>query len=65
MSLGDQLRDAIDRSGLSRYRIAKDADVDYMALWRFLDEDRDIRLSTVERLAEYLGLRFTKLRRGK
>ena len=46
----------------SRRQIAKEAGVDYYALARFLDEDRDIRLSTLEKLAEYFGMRFTRPR---
>ena len=63
MTLAEQLYDAIEYSGLTRYRVAKDAGIDYMVLCRFLDEDRDIRLSTIEKLAAYFGMRFTKPRR--
>ena len=58
----EQLLEAIEESGLTRYSIAKDAGVDYYTLARFLDEGRDIRLSTVQKLAEYFGMRFTKPR---
>jgi DNA-binding phage protein len=40
----------------TRYVTAKEAGVNYATLFRFLDDDADIRLSTVEALAEYLGL---------
>lgn len=60
MTLVDQLTEAIEQSGESRYGIAKAAGVDYYTLARFLDEGRDIQLSTVQKLAEYFGMRFTK-----
>ena len=64
MTLSDQLKYAIERSGKSRYRIAKEAEIDYYALARFLDEDRDIRLSTVQKLADLFGMRLTKPKRA-
>jgi DNA transposition AAA+ family ATPase len=59
MSIDQQLREAIDKSGLTRYRIARDSGVDYAALCRYLDEGRDLRLSNVEKLAAYFGMRLT------
>ena len=59
MTVSESLRAAIReamRQGTTRYRIAQDADVDHSGLSRFLDEGRDIRVSTVDALAEYLGL---------
>lgn len=53
------LRDAIKRSGLTRYVIAKESGVSYEALMRFLDEGRDIRLSTVEKLAAFFEMELT------
>ena len=37
-------------SGQTRYAIAKDAEIKYLTLVRFLDENADIRLSTVDAL---------------
>lgn len=38
-------------------RVARDAGVDHQTLRRFVGEDEaDIRLSTIERLCDYLGL---------
>lgn len=59
-TLQAQLLAAIEQSGLTRYRIAEDAGVDYYSLSRFLEEGRDIRLSSVEKLAAYFGMTFTK-----
>ncbi|HQU42132.1 MAG: hypothetical protein B7Z73_05500 [Planctomycetia bacterium 21-64-5] len=56
MGVEKKLRDAIERSGLTRYAIAKGAGITYEVLMRFLDERRDIRLSTVEKLAAFFEL---------
>ena len=49
------VRTALER-GVTRYRIAKDAGLDHTALTRFLADGRDLRVSTVDSLADYLGL---------
>lgn len=59
MKLDQQLRRAVECSGLTRYAVAKGAGVDYDALARFLDQGRDIRLSTVQALAEFFGMKLT------
>jgi hypothetical protein len=57
MTVSDQLRMAIKRADATLYRVAKDADVDWGMLRYFLDRTRpDIRISTVDKLCEHLGL---------
>jgi DNA-binding phage protein len=59
MTVSQDLRAAIQaaiRDGTTRYVIAKGASVDHTALSRFLVEGRDVRVSTVDRVADYLGL---------
>jgi predicted transcriptional regulator len=51
----DQLRKAIAESGMTLYRVAKDSQVDHATLHRFM-AGQDLRLSTVDKLAAYLGL---------
>ena len=50
------LRRAVAARKENRYATAKRAGVQYTTLVRWLDEKADIRLSTVEALAEYLAL---------
>lgn len=64
MTIAESIRDAIERSGQTRYAIAKGAGMDYDVLARFLDQDRDLRLSNVQRLADYFGMRLTKPKKG-
>ena len=57
-TLTDVLRAAIDRSGLTVYRIGKATGVDAANLGRFARGDMSIRLDKADRLAAYLGLRL-------
>ena len=54
--LADQLRAAIVESGLTHYRIAKDAGIKPDILDRFVSGERDVRLQTAEKIALVLGL---------
>jgi hypothetical protein len=59
MTLSDQLRQAIESSPKAVYRIAKDSDVPYGVLSRFVSgESPDIPISTADKLAAYLKLRL-------
>ena len=56
--LAAAIRDAAGQSGLSVYRIAKDAGVDQSTLNKFLNGDRDnLRLDVADRLFRFFGLR--------
>jgi len=65
MALQDQLRQAIENSGLTLYRIAKDSGVAYQVLHRFARGERDLTLETATKLADYFGMRLTRPRRPK
>ena len=54
------LRKAIDRNGVSLYRIAKDTGISPESLLRFQRGDQSLRLDRADLLAEYLGLRLTQ-----
>jgi DNA-binding Xre family transcriptional regulator len=57
MTIRSQLQAAIKATDATLYRIAKDADVDWGTLQRFLDGTRpNIRIDTVDRLCEALEL---------
>jgi transcriptional regulator with XRE-family HTH domain len=55
-TVSDQLRDAIRGARVSRYRIAKETGVEESALSRFVNGTRSLDLSSVDKLAAYLGL---------
>jgi plasmid maintenance system antidote protein VapI len=58
MSLVDELRQAIADSGLTLYRVAKDAGLPYAVVHRFANGTRDITLGNAGKIAEVLGLRL-------
>lgn len=65
-TLTEQLKQAIDDSGLSIYRIAKDTGIPQPVLHRFMTGDRpSIRLKTAESLAAYFGMRLTAPKKAK
>jgi hypothetical protein len=66
MSLADHIRKAASDSGLSVYRIAKDAGVDQSLLNKFLTGSRlNLRLDIADRLFRFLGLRVVPRRTRK
>jgi hypothetical protein len=56
----DVLKAAIEQSGLSRYRIAKDTGITEPSLCRFMQGQASLRLDRADVLAEYLKLELTK-----
>jgi plasmid maintenance system antidote protein VapI len=62
-SLADHIREAARDSGLSVYRLAKEAGVDQSTLNKFLSGGRDnLTLGVADRLFRVLGLRVTRPR---
>ena len=65
----DQVRRAIDDSGVTRYRIAQDSGIDESSLAKFYHGTRGLTQDNLDRLFEYLGLRVimnrTPTRKGK
>lgn len=62
-SVSDPLRKAVEAAiaaGATRYSIAKAAGIDQATFARWLDEGRDIRISTADKLAAYFGLVLKK-----
>ena len=57
-TITDVLRAAIERSGLTRYRIAKETGIPESNLRRFAGGEMSVRLDKADRLAAYLGLRL-------
>lgn len=56
--LTDQIREAIDASGLTRYRIAQDTGIDESQLAKFYHGTRGLSLDNLDELGRYLGLRI-------
>ena len=58
VDLAAQLREAFEASGLSRFELARRADVSYSVVHRFIAGERDLTLSTASRLCQVLGIEF-------
>jgi transcriptional regulator with XRE-family HTH domain len=54
--LTDQLRQAIDDSGLTRYQIAKDTGIDESALAKFYNGHRGLSMEALNALGKFLQL---------
>lgn len=66
--LTEQLREAIDGSGMSRYAVAKAIGLDQSTLSRFMSGKAGLALDTVDKLGELLALKLvvtTKVEKGK
>jgi transcriptional regulator with XRE-family HTH domain len=62
--LSDQIREAIESCGQTRYRIAKETGISQPTLSRFMDGSRGLPMKTLDRLAEYLGLEIVVRKKG-
>ncbi len=56
LSLSDELRQAIERSGMTRYSIWQQTGIDQGSLSKFMDGERGLGLESIDKLAELLGL---------
>jgi plasmid maintenance system antidote protein VapI len=66
LSLADHIRNAAKESGLSVYRLAKDANVDQPTLNKFMNGLRpNLTLEVADRLFRVLGLRVVRKRSRK
>jgi len=65
--LSDQLREAIDASGMSRYAVCKALGVDQGLMSRFMAGKGGLSMETIDMLADLLGLKLvtTKPAKGK
>ena len=56
--ISEQLREVIQRRGLTAYKVAKDAGVSHTIVQRFLEGDRGLKLDSVDKIARSLRLRL-------
>ncbi len=64
-SLSQQLREAIIKSGISRYEISKQTGVSQAALSRFVLGKRGLSVKAMDAIGLFLGLSITERRRRK
>lgn len=63
--LSDQIRRAVDASGMSRYAICKAVGINQAALSRFMSGKVGLQLSTLDALADMLKLELIPLQKKK
>ena len=56
LSLSDELRQAVERSGLSRYSICQQTGIDQGSMSKFISGERGLAIESIDKLAELLGL---------
>lgn len=61
--LGDQLRQAITDSGLTRFEVAKRASISYSQIHSFCAGTRTLTVDSASRVCDVLGLKLTKVKR--
>ena len=59
-SMSDEVREAIEKSGLSRYAICKGAGIEEGAMSRFMRGQTSLTLRTLDKLAAFLDLHVRK-----
>lgn len=64
-TLTQQLRDAVKRSGVTRYRLSQELGIDQASLSRFVSGDGGLSLESIDKLAAHLGLRLVGHRKQK
>lgn len=56
--ISEQLRRAIEQSGMSRYRISRETGINESVLSRFIRGETGLTLETVDTICELLGARL-------
>lgn len=62
-AVSDQLREAIEKSGHSRYAITKETGVAASVLSRFVASGRGLRSHNIDAICAYLGLELRQVRK--
>ncbi|MCG8407488.1 MAG: hypothetical protein MI923_20000 [Phycisphaerales bacterium] len=62
-SFDDRIRKAIQATGKSLYRVAKDAEIDVAPLQRFMKAEQTLRLPTAQKLCEVVGLDLVRVKK--
>ena len=65
LKLSDQIRQAVETCGMTRYAISQETGIDQATLSRFVSGERGLSLATLDRLADFLDLNITIGKRRK
>ena len=61
--LSEQIRDAVESCGQTRYAIAKATGIHQATLSRFISGERGLPMTTLDKLADYLNLNLQAAKR--
>jgi transcriptional regulator with XRE-family HTH domain len=64
-AIAEQLRQAIEQSGKTRYRISLDSGISEAVLSRFVNGETDLTMENADKLCAALGLRVVLQAKGK
>lgn len=64
-TITEAIKKAIEKSGKTKYAIAVGAKVDHAVLRRFIKGERDIKLSTADKLASFLELEISRTSKSR
>ena len=62
IKLSDQIRQAIDGCGMTRYQISQDTGIDQATLCRFMRGNGGLSIPVLDRLGGYLGLEIREVK---
>jgi len=65
VKLSEQVRQAIETCGKTRYQISQDTGIDQATLCRFMGGKGGLSIPVLDTLGEYLGLRLVADKRHK
>ncbi len=65
LALSEQIRRAVDASGMSRYRICKELDLAESTMSRFMTGKGGLSMESIDAVADLLDLNITSLRRRR
>ncbi|HEV3204733.1 MAG TPA: helix-turn-helix transcriptional regulator [Gemmataceae bacterium] len=65
IKLSDQIRQAVENCGQTRYAISKATGIAESTLSRFMVGERGLPMKTLDQLAEYLDLNITTKKKGR
>jgi predicted transcriptional regulator len=54
-----EIKKAIDEGRETIHSVAKGAGLDYSVLWKFVEDDRNIKIDTADKLCDFFSLELT------
>ncbi len=65
MTIQAEIRNLIEKSGLTPYKVAKAIGVDHASLYRSLADNSNLELKTMMKVLDYLGYEIRFIKSGR